>query len=147
MTTETHLCNLASDDRMSDSFEKIDEAIAVSAMYMANHADMTGIAALTETGSTPLWMSRISSGIPIFAFSSHEDTLGRVTLYRGVFPIPFPHEAMSTSEANQKIIDRLRNRGLIEQGDTFIITKGDTTGNAGGTNSLKVITVGQGQIK
>ena len=61
--------------RMTDSFNHIDEAIAMSAMYMANHTAITGVASLTETGSTTLWMSRISSGIPIFAFSSHEKNI------------------------------------------------------------------------
>jgi pyruvate kinase len=72
-----------SDHRVSIQFERVDEAIAMSSMYMANHTKITGIAALTESGATALWMSRISSGIPIFAFSSHQKTLGRVTLYRG----------------------------------------------------------------
>ena len=75
-----------SDHRVTIQFERDDEAIAMSAMYMANHTKIKGIVALTESGSTPLWMSRISSGLPIFAFSSSERTLGRVTLFRGVFP-------------------------------------------------------------
>ncbi len=127
--------------RMTDSFSTIDEAIAMSAMYMANHTKISGVASLTESGSTPLWMSRINSNIPIYAFSSHEKTLGRVTLYRGVFPIPFSRESMEKAEVNSAIIDKLRTRGVVNQGDTYIITKGDATGHQGGTNSLKVVTV------
>lgn len=127
--------------RMTDSFSAIDEAIAMSAMYMANHTKISGVASLTESGSTPLWMSRINSNIPIYAFSSHEKTLGRVTLYRGVFPIPFSRESMEKAEVNKAIIDKLRTRGVVNKGDTYIITKGDATGHQGGTNSLKVVTV------
>ncbi len=147
METEKQPNVIKSKHRMTDSFSHIDEAIAMSAMYMANHTAITGVASLTETGSTTLWMSRISSGIPIFAFSSHEKTLGRVTLYRGVFPIPFTHEKMANAEVNHYIIDKLRKRGLVNDGDSFIITKGDATGHQGGTNSLKVITVGEDPIR
>ncbi|PPD21826.1 MAG: pyruvate kinase [Methylomonas sp.] len=127
--------------RMTDSFSAIDEAIAMSAMYLANHTKISGVASLTESGSTPLWMSRINSNIPIFAFSSHHKTLGRVTLYRGVFPVPFSRESMEKAEVNQAIIEKLRRRGVVFKGDTYIITKGDATGTQGGTNSLKVVTV------
>ncbi|MGZ8162987.1 MAG: pyruvate kinase [Methylobacter sp.] len=130
--------------RMDIQFERDDEAIAMSAMYMANHTKIQGIVALTESGATPLWMSRISSGIPIFAFSSEEKTLGKVTLYRGVFPVYFTHEAQDHAEVNREIVQELRKWRQAKEGDKFIITKGDLTGVKGGTNALKVITVGQG---
>ncbi len=130
--------------RVTEAFDRIDEAIAMSAMYLANHTQIAGIAALTESGSTPLWMSRIRSGIPIFAFSSHEGTLGKVTLYRGVFPILFEFQAADHAEVNRDMINKLKERGQAKQGDQFIITKGDLTGQAGGTNALKVVTVGEG---
>ena len=127
--------------RMTDKFSRIDEAIAMSAMYMANHTEIAGIASLTESGSTPLWMSRISSDIPIFAFSSCERTLGQVTLYKGVFPIPFAKEKMESSSVTQSLIKALKARGVVKPGDALIRTKGDLTGASGGTNSLKVINV------
>jgi pyruvate kinase len=127
--------------RMTDKFERIDEAIAMSEMYMANHTKIAGIASLTESGSTPLWMSRISSDIPIFAFSSCERTLGQVTLYKGVFPIPFAKEKMESSSVTQSLIKALKARGVVKPGDSLIRTKGDLTGASGGTNSLKVINV------
>ncbi len=134
-----------SDHRVSIQFERDDEAIAMSAMYMANHTKIKGIVALTESGSTPLWMSRISSGLPIFAFSSHEETLGRVTLFRGVFPIYHKlNEQHDHAEVNRHIVSELRKWNLAKNGDKFIITKGDLTGVKGGTNALKVIVVGQG---
>ncbi|MBK8814480.1 MAG: pyruvate kinase [Methylococcaceae bacterium] len=134
-----------SDHRMNIEFERDDEAIAMSAMYMANHTKIKGIVALTESGSTPLWMSRISSGIPIFALSSSEETLGRVTLFRGVFPIYHKiDETHDHAEVNRAIVSELRKWNLAKNGDKFIITKGDLTGVKGGTNALKVIVVGQG---
>jgi pyruvate kinase len=135
-----------SDHRVNIQFERVDEAIAMSAMYMANHTKISGIAALTESGSTALWMSRISSGIPIFAFSGYQKTLGRVTLYRGVFPVHFTHEAQDHAEVNRKIVDQLRKYLNVKDGDKFIITKGDLIGVQGGTNALKVVTVGQGLV-
>ena len=143
METEKQPSVITSEHRMTDSFGQIDEAIAMSAMYLANHTKISGIASLTESGSTPLWMSRISSGIPIFALSSHEKTLGRVTLYRGVFPTYFSHEKMDKAEVNQYVVETLRSRVAVQDGDSFIITKGDLTGSQGGTNSLKVVTVGK----
>jgi pyruvate kinase len=113
-------------------------------MYLANHADINGLVTLTESGSTALWMSRMSSGLPIYAFSSHKKTLGRVTIYRGVFPVFFTHESMDHANVNKEILEKLKKRGLAKQGDTFIITKGDLTGNQGGTNALKVVTLGKG---
>lgn len=134
----------SSSHRVDEMFERIDEGIAMSSMYLANHTDIAGIAALTESGSTPLWMSRISSGIPIFAFSRNEDTLNRVTIYRGVFPVPFQFSSVDKIEINRNIINKLKDRGQAKKGDQFIITKGDLDGQAGGTNSMKVVIVGEG---
>jgi pyruvate kinase len=136
---------LRSEHCVSVDFERDDEAIARSAMYMANHTQITGIVALTESGATPLWMSRISSGLPIFAMSRLEKTLGKVTLYRGVFPIYFPLELnMDHGEVNRNIVKELRKWNQAKDGDKFIITKGDLNGVEGGTNTLKVVVVGQG---
>ncbi|RLA20208.1 MAG: pyruvate kinase [Gammaproteobacteria bacterium] len=132
--------------RVDARFKRKDEAIAMAAMYMANHSDVQGLVALTESGATPLWMSRIRSGLPIFAFSSHEETLGQVTLYRGVIPIYFELKDQDHVQLNREIIGLLKKFNYAEKGDTFIITKGDLTGEKGGTNALKVVTVGEGLI-
>lgn len=131
--------------RVECTFQRVDEAIAMSAMYMANHTDdVKAIVALTESGATPLWMSRISSGIPIYAFSGQEKTLGKVTLYRGVFPIFFSLESQDHATVNREIVDLLRVKEQAQNGDKIIITKGDLTGQKGGTNALKVVTIGEG---
>ncbi|MGR8941867.1 MAG: pyruvate kinase [Gammaproteobacteria bacterium] len=136
---------LRSEHNPNVNFERDDEAIARSAMFMANHTTIKGIVALTESGATPLWMSRISSGLPIFAMSRLEKTLGKVTLYRGVFPIYFPLELNQDHvEVNRSIVKELRKWNKAKDGDKFIITKGDLNGVEGGTNTLKVVVVGQG---
>ena len=82
--------------RLDDRFEEVDEAIAMAVMYTANHLNVKAIIALTESGSTTLWMSRIRSDIPIYAFTPHDTTSRRVTLYRGVYPVSFHIEHTDT---------------------------------------------------
>jgi len=132
-----------SNHRLNSTFNRVDEAIAMASMYTANHLGVRAIAALTETGSTPLWMSRISSGIPIYALSRHESTSRKVSLYRGVFPVYFPTIDANHAEANLKAIDLLKKQGVVEDGDFVIITKGDLMGADGGTNAMKIVEVGQ----
>ena len=133
-----------SDHRVDLQFEQTDEGIAMSAMYLANHTKISAIAALTESGTTPLWMSRISSSIPIFAFTSHEKTCFKATLYRGVFPVFFKNESLDHVEVNRAIIDVLKRRKQVVNGEKIIITKGDLSGVPGGTNALKVVVIGEG---
>lgn len=127
--------------RIDSKFEGMDEAIAMGAMYLANHLNVKAIAALTESGSTTLWMSRISSGIPIFALTPHENTARRVTLYRGVYPIKFPRKHQDHASLNRDMIDELKRRGVVSDGDIVIITKGDLE-IQGSTNALKLVQVG-----
>ncbi|QSA96230.1 pyruvate kinase [Methylococcus sp. EFPC2] len=128
-----------SQHRNDQSFHRIDEAIAMGAMYIANHLPVSAIGALTETGSTPLWMSRISSGIPIFALTSHEKTCRKVTLFRGVYPISFDESGISDHAVlNRAIVEEFLKRKLVKNDDLVILTKGDLTGVVGGTNALKI---------
>ena len=129
--------------RISQEFKRIDEAIAMSAMYAANHIRAKAIAALTETGSTCLWMSRISSGIPILAFTRHVSTMRKVRLYRDVYPFHFDITHTDPLEVNKEIIAILLRRKLVGEGDIVLITKGDLRGHRGGTNNLKIIRVGE----
>lgn len=132
-----------SDHRINQRFETISEAIAMSSMYSANHIGAKAICALTETGGTCLWMSRISSGIPIFAFTRHTSTRRRVALYRGVYPMKFDITHTDPLEANKQMIDLLIAEDAVKDGDFVIITKGDLRGRRGGTNNMKLIQVGQ----
>jgi pyruvate kinase len=131
-----------SQHRLDSTFNRVDEAIAMASMYTANHLGVRAIASLTETGSTALWMSRISSGIPIYALSRHESTNRKVNLYRGVFPIFFPSIHTNHAEANQEAVDLMQKRKAVDDGDLVIITKGDLMGTDGGTNAMKIVEVG-----
>lgn len=131
-----------SDHRISSKFERIDEGIAMAAMYTANHLDVKAIAALTESGATTLWMSRISSDRPIYALTSHIETRRKVTLFRGVYPINFKPESTNHAQVNRDAIDELMRRGAVREGDVVIITKGDLMGVGGGSNAMKVVKVG-----
>lgn len=128
--------------RIDSKFERIDEAIAMAAMYTANHLDVKAIAALTESGSSTLWMSRVSSGIPIFALTPHVSTRRRVTLYRGVYPVSFVFEHADHAALNKEAIEELQRRGVVHEGDIVIITKGDLEVQ-GSTNAIKIVRVGE----
>lgn len=128
--------------RTGTHFEYIDEAIAMATMYTANHLGVAAIISLTESGSTPLWMSRISSGIPIYAMTSQVKTRRRVTLYRDVYPVSFKPEAADYTHVDKEAVAELQRRGVVRAGDLVIITQGDLEGIAGGTNAMKIVKVG-----
>ncbi|WP_446830396.1 pyruvate kinase [Candidatus Foliamicus sp.] len=121
------------------NFERVDEGIAKAAMYAANHMDVRAIVALTESGATALWMSRIRADIPIFALTRHTATQRRVTLYRGVVPLQFDVTETQADKLFRAIFDRLRAAAGLEAGDLVIITKGAITGVSGHTDSLTVL--------
>ncbi len=121
----------------------VDESIAAATMYIANHLDIKAIIALTESGTTPLLMSRINSSIPIYALSRHQNTLCRMALFRDVHPIPFDATDIDRRTLNQAAILTLQSRHILDAGDLVIITKGDLIGVHGRTNSLKIVTVGE----
>lgn len=127
--------------RLDDQFEEVDEAIAMAVMYTANHLKVKAIIALTESGSTTLWMSRIRSDIPIYAFTPHDTTSRRVTLYRGVYPVSFKIEHTDVNQLYRDIFSTLLSNDLVEEGDLVIFTKGDLSGVSGSTNSMKIISV------
>jgi len=129
--------------RVDCRFKRIDEAISMSAMYAANHLDIKAIVALTESGSTPLWMSRIRTAIPIFGLSRHSDSLGKMTLYRNVYPLFFDVTRYQRDEIKREAITVLERRGLLNTGDIAIITKGDQDGVYCVINAMKIVEVGQ----
>ncbi len=128
--------------RVSDEFRHIDEAIAMASMYTANHLGVRVIAALTESGSTAQWMSRISSGIPIYAMTRHEATRRKVTLYRGVYPLAYDIPSTHDEDITRSVIEELLKHNTVQEGDMVIITKGDRMGTHGATNTMKIFRVG-----
>ncbi|ADU63552.1 MAG: pyruvate kinase [Pseudodesulfovibrio sp.] len=127
--------------RVDMEFTHVDETVAMSAMYAANHTETVAIGAFTESGGTPLWMSRISSGIPIFALSQNEQTRRRVSLYRGVYPINFNPASVCASQQHEAAAAELVRLGVVKPGDLVITTSGDTAGERGGTNSMRICRV------
>lgn len=126
-----------------DRFNKVDQIIAMSAVYGADRSNIKAIAALTETGSTPLWMSRIQSSIPIYAMTVNERTSRRICLYRGVYSIRLEKVEHDHARANKQVIKLMEKQGAVKKGDLVIITKGDLMGTSGGTNALKIVEVGK----
>ena len=141
---EKHPTSQKSTHRMGLSFERCDESIALAAMYSANHfPGVKAIIALTESGYTPLIMSRIRSSVPIFAYSPHRETQARVALFRGVQTIPFDAAALPAEKVSEAAVEELLKRGVVSPGDWVIMTKGDSYDTIGGTNTLKILHVGE----
>jgi pyruvate kinase len=122
--------------------ETVEEAIARATIFTANSLTIKAIAALTQSGKTALLMSRMNSSVPVYAMSSVVETRRRVTLFRGVYPVKFkgardPERALNMAE------DELLKRGAVSDGDYMILTIGEPFGKAGGTNTMKIVKVGE----
>ena len=128
--------------RVECQFTRIDEAIAMATIYTANHFDVRAVVALTESGATPLWMSRIRTGLPIYGLSRFNRTLGKMTLYRGVYPIYFDVTQCTRDEVNSTAITLMEKKRVLQNGDRVILTKGDHLGRSGGSNAMKILIVG-----
>lgn len=139
---EKQLRTQVSGHRVECIFQRPDEAIAMAAMYTANHFNIKAIIALTESGSTPLWMSRIRSGIPIYGLTRNVATQRKMTLYRGVYPLNFDVINVPRDQINSLAIKVLQQRHIVENGDYILITYGDAVGVHGGTNTLRIVQVG-----
>ncbi len=122
-------------------FNHIDEAIAMATIFTANHLAIKAIIALTESGNTPLMMSRTRTGIPIYALSRNQLTLGKMTVYRDVFPLSFDVTQVDSDEINAACVNLLKEKNYIQEGDLILLTRGDNMGVLGGTNTLKVVRV------
>jgi pyruvate kinase len=120
-------------------FQRIDQAIAMAAMFMATNLSVQAIVALTESGSTAQWLSRVRSAVPIYAFSPTASSRRRMAIFRDVYPV---HLASNSADADQVVHDALQKLwriGAVAAGDRVIVTMGDQTGRSGGTNTLRLI--------
>ncbi|MGB1557641.1 MAG: pyruvate kinase [Oceanococcaceae bacterium] len=126
--------------QLDSHFARIDEAIAMAAVYTARHTQARAIISLTESGMTAVWMSRMDTRIPVYALTRHETTRRRMALVRGTYPVDFVPSNLDGITASSEAIACLRERGLLSKGDRVIVTKGDFNG-PGGTNSMKVLRV------
>lgn len=128
--------------RMDQEYDHIDEAIALSVMYSANHLKgVKAIIALTESGHTPRVMSRISSGLPIFALSPSVKAQRKMMLYRGVQSVPFDARGMSLDELTEKSVQALKDGGFVAKDDVVILSRGNQLGVLGGTDTMQIVRV------
>ncbi|TNF63226.1 MAG: pyruvate kinase [Burkholderiales bacterium] len=125
------------DDFVGETFKRIDHAIAMGALFTAHHLKAKAIVALTESGSTALWMSRHSVRMPIFAVTSQLATQRKMTLYRNVRPLLVDTSADRDTALADAEAD-LKRRGVMQSGDVYAITVGEPMGTPGGTNTLKI---------
>jgi len=128
-------------DFTGKSFTYIDQTIAMGALFTAHHLGAKAIVALTDSGSTPLWMSRHRIHIPIYALTARENTQRRMALYRNVHALLVESSTDRDTALNQAE-QHLKSRGIVNQGDVYAITCGEPMGSPGGTNMLKICKVG-----
>jgi pyruvate kinase len=126
----------------ADMVERADEAIALAAIYTADRLKVDAIASLTQSGTTAKLMSRGNILPPIFALSPEKETRRKLTLYRGVYPLLFEEKSKDRDVILQAAEDDLRKRGAVKNGDLILLTIGEPIGQAGGTNTLKIVKVG-----
>ena len=139
---ETHPSVKLSKHRMDEQFSSTSESIALSAVYAANHLpSVKAIVGLTESGSTPTLMSRITTSLPIIAMSRHESTLNTMALCRGVKPVFFDSSNSEPGRLKYDVIASLKEKGLVKSGDSIILTYGDEMEKVGATNTLKIVDV------
>ena len=138
---EKHQLSRPAPTSISQQCERFDETIARSAMYTANHlVGVKAIICLTESGSTPRWMSRIRSGVPIYALTRSEKSMRRMTLFRGVEPMLFDATEININNLNNQVLDHLKAKQLLNSGDLVLLTRGAIIGS-GSTNSMQVLQV------
>ena len=130
--------------RIHQDFLQVDETVALSAMYAANHlAGVTAIACMTSSGFTAMIASRIHSGLPIIGLAQSEISQRRMALYRGVVSLAFDTTSMKAEELNDKAIELLVSKGIVSQNDHVILTRGNHMNAHGGTNTMKILAVNQ----
>ena len=124
-------------------FTRIDQSIAMAALFAAHHLKVKAIAALTESGSTALWMSRLNAGVPIYALTQEVRTRYKVSIFKGVFPVMMTQSGHDRDEVLRDAEDAMIASGAVEPGDLIVLTIGEPIGKPGGTNTLKIIKVGE----
>ncbi|MDR0274750.1 MAG: pyruvate kinase [Burkholderiaceae bacterium] len=125
-------------DFSGQMFTRIDHSIAMGALFTAHHLGAKAIVALTDSGSTALWMSRHNAGIPIYALTSKIGTQRKMALYRNVRPILMQNTSANRDEALAQAEAYLKAQGVVDTGDIYAITCGEPMGEPGGTNMLKM---------
>ncbi len=135
VTLDTHFL-----DRV---FTRVDQSIAMAALFTAYHLQVKAIAALTQSGSTALWISRHNSGVPIYALTTEITTRYRMSLYRDVFPLMIDYRGHELDLMLKEAEDKMLAAGVVSDGDLIVVTFGEPIGSSGGTNTMKIVKVGE----
>lgn len=139
---ELHPSVKISKHRLDEFFKDVSETTAMAAVYAANHLpSIKAIVGLTESGTTPKLMSRITTSLPIIAMSRHVATLNMMALYRGVIPLQFDSTKSQPGALTTDVIAALKESGLLQTGDQVILTYGDQMETVGATNACKIVTI------
>jgi pyruvate kinase len=130
-------------DFLNRVFTRVDQSIAMAALFTAFHLKVKCIASLTESGSTALWMSRLNCGVPIYALTAQTSTRYKCALFRDVFPLMVKYVGHDREELLQEAEKVLVANGVVKAGDLIVLTIGEPIGKAGGTNTMKIVKVGE----
>jgi pyruvate kinase len=129
-------------DFLNRTFTRVDQSIAMATLFTAFHLKVKAIASLTDTGSTALWMSRHNCGCPIYALTPKIETQRKMALYRNVRPL-FLEQSNDRDGVLLAAEDLLVARGQVRPGDLIVLTIGEPMGKSGGTNTMKIVKVGE----
>ena len=129
-------------DFFDRTFSRADQSIAMASLFTAHHLKVKAIASLTQSGSTALWMSRHNVGCPIYALTPELSALRTMSLYRNVRPL-FLEQSGDRDTVLQAAEDLLVSRGVVQPGDLIVLTIGEPMGKSGGTNTMKIVKVGE----
>jgi pyruvate kinase len=124
-------------------FSRVDQSIAMAALFTAFHLKVKAIASLTESGSTALWMSRLNCGVPIYALTTQTHTRYRCALFRDVYPLVVEYAGHDREELLAEAENALVDQGAVKTGDLIVLTIGEPIGKPGGTNTMKIVRVGE----
>ncbi len=124
-------------------FTRVDQSIAMAALFTAHHLKVKCIASLTQSGSTALWMSRLNSGVPIYALTPEAATHTKCALMRDVRPFALAYEGHDREKLLFEAEQALLENKVVERGDIVVITMGEPIGQSGGTNTMKIVRIGE----
>jgi pyruvate kinase len=127
---------------LTHRLDRTDQAIAMAAMFLATQLPVRAIIALTESGTTAQWLSRYRTSVPIYALTPSAEARRRMLLLRDVKPMVFEGEGAYPALVVREAVRQLFERGDLAEGDRVLLTHGDRTGRGGGTNTLKLLSVG-----
>ncbi len=143
MEAEKEYINQYHAQKADQVYLKTDETIAAAAIYTAKHFKVKAIAALTQSGNAAQWLSRADAEVPIYALSPDKYARRKLTLHRGVYPFPIEQSAKNRDEVLHEMEQVLLQQKMVDLGDLVLLTFGEPIGSPGGTNTLKIIKIGE----